>query len=273
MNEFDFLSRMPLGQYVPTGSILHRLDPRTKIVLFVALIIVLSFSKSLVGLAIGTAFVIALTLLSKVNLKFALKSLKASFWFLMIFAVLQVFFFSSSKDPNVLFSFWRLRVSLNGLAAGGILLLRFAALILCLTLASFCISTSEMTQGMQRLLSPLNYLKIRTMDLVMVLQITLRFVPLLAQTAERIAKAQASRGAEWGTQQAGLMNKIKQIIPLVVPLFTISLRRAENLALAMDARAYGYLQKRTSLLETRFTGKDLAAIIIGGLVCAAILFA
>ena len=107
----------------------------------------------------------------------------------------------------------------------------------------------------------------------MVVQITLRFVPLLAQTAERIAKAQASRGADWGTRSKGLINRVKQIIPLVVPLFTISLRRAENLALAMDARAYGYLEHRTSMVEMQLDWKDWVGLIIGGLISSAIIFA
>jgi energy-coupling factor transport system permease protein len=111
------------------------------------------------------------------------------------------------------------------------------------------------------------------MDLVMVMQITLRFVPLLTQTAERIAKAQASRGAEWGSKTKGLINRIKQILPLVVPLFVISLRRAENLALAMDARAYGYLDYRTSMVEMKFTIKDAIAVILNLIVSLIILYA
>ena len=273
MNEFDFLSRMPLGQYVPTGSVLHKLDPRIKIVVIILLVVVISFSQSIIGVGIGLLFIVLLTLISKIDLKFAIKSLTASLPFLLLFAVIQVFFFSMISDQQILFSLWKLRVSASGLIAGGILLVRFAALILLITLASFCISTSELTQGLQKLLSPLNYLKIKTMDLVMVVQITLRFVPLLAQTAERIAKAQASRGAEWGTRSKGLINRVKQIIPLVVPLFTISLRRAENLALAMDARAYGYLEHRTSMVEMQLDWKDWVGLLIGGLISSAIIFA
>ena len=96
----------------------------------------------------------------------------------------------------------------------------------------------------------------------MVLQITLRFVPILAQTAERIAKAQASRGAEWGGKTKGLINRIKQILPLLIPLFVISLRRSESLALAMDARAYGYLDYRTSIAEMKFTVTDWAFVLL-----------
>jgi energy-coupling factor transport system permease protein len=270
MSEFDFLSRVPLGQYVPTGSFLHKLDPRTKVLFVFLLVIAFTFSKSLLGLCIGLGFLIVLTIVAKVDLKFALKSLVAPLPFLIFFSILQIFFFSSRQDPNILFSIWKLHFTVSGVLAGAMLLMRFITLILLLSLASFCTSTSELSQGIQRLLNPLNYIKIRTMDFVMVIQITLRFVPLMAQTAERIAKAQASRGAEWETKRKGLLNKIKQILPLIVPLFVISLRRAENLALAMDARAYGYMNRRTSMTDMKFTMKDAAFLLLNIIVSLAI---
>lgn len=272
MSEFDFLARVPLGQYVATGSILHRMDPRAKIFFFLVLVMALTFGQSLVALGIGLLFVILLVALAKIDLKFALKPIITTLPFLLLFAIIQVLFYSSKNDPQLLFSFWIFRVTVNGLFAGAILLLRFFALILALSLASFCISTSELIQGVSRLLSPLNKLKIHTMDLVMVLQITFRFVPMLAQTAERIAKAQASRGAEWGGKTKGLYNRIRQILPLVVPLFVISLRRSENLALAMDARAYGYLEYRTSMVEMKFKWSDWLILLLNLIVSLIVLY-
>ena len=273
MSEFDFLARVPIGQYVSTGSVMHRLDPRTKVFIFIVLILGLTFSQSLIGLGIGLLSLVLLTILSKIDLRFALKSILVPLPFLLFFAIIQVFFYSSKNDPQLLFSIWILRVSISGLVAGGMLLLRFFALILALSLASFCTSSSELIQGVSSLLSPLNKLKIRTMDLVMVMQITLRFVPILAQTAERIAKAQASRGAEWGGKTKGLFNRVKQIVPLLVPLFVISLRRSENLALAMDARAYGFLEHRTSIVELKFTMLDLLMILLNLTVSLIVLYA
>lgn len=272
MSEFDFLSLIPLGQYVPQQSLMHRLDPRAKIFIFMVLLLGLTFSQSLLGLGIGLFIVLLLTLLAKINLKFALKSVLVPLPFLLFFALIQAFFYSSKNDPQLLFSLWFLHMTPSGLVAGGILLLRFCALILTLGLASFCISTSELIQGVSRLLSPLNKLGIHTMDLVMVLQITLRFVPMLAQTAERIAKAQASRGAEWGSRKGGLVSRVRQLFPLIVPLFVISLRRTENLALAMDARAYGYLDHRTSLMEMKFSTKDWVLVALNLIVSLVILY-
>jgi energy-coupling factor transport system permease protein len=113
-----------------------------------------------------------------------------------------------------------------------------------------------MISGLALLLKPLNRLGLRTDDLVMVVQVMLRFIPFLAQTAERIAKAQASRGADWQNARRGLFTRIKQVVPLIIPLFVISLRRSENMALAMDARAYGYRSDRTSLYEFLLKKQD-----------------
>jgi energy-coupling factor transport system permease protein len=273
MSEFDFLSRVPVGQYVATGSSIHKLDPRTKILLFTMLVMVITFSTALVGLGISIIFLVLCILLSRIKLGYALKGLIPPLPFLVIIAVIQVLLYSTSADPVQLLSFGIIRVTLTGVLAGLMMLMRFSALILSISLASFCISTSELIQGLQRLLSPLNKLKIRTMDLVMVIQVMLRFLPFLAQTAERIAKAQASRGAEWGVKSSNLFNRVRQIIPLVVPLFLISLRRSENLALAMDARAYGYLDHRTSMMEMKFTWVDTFAVLLTIMVSLAILYA
>jgi energy-coupling factor transport system permease protein len=118
---------------------------------------------------------------------------------------------------------------------------------------------------MSKLLSPLNKLGFHTMDLVMTFQVAMRFLPLLAQSAERVAKAQASRGAEWGTK-AGLITQVKRVIPLIVPLMLISLRRAETMALAMDARAYGINDHRTSMYELKFTWKDGVILLVGAVI-------
>lgn len=270
MDEFDFLSRVPLGQYVPTNSVLHRLDPLTKIILFGALLIAITFTPSRIGLAIGVVFVLAALILSRVKLGFALKGLLSPLPFLLIIAIIQVFLYSSKLDPTSLVSWGWFHITISGLWAGIMLLIRFCALILLLSLGSFVISTSELLQGLTRVLAPLNRIGIRTMDFIMVIQVTLRFLPFLAQSAERIAKAQASRGSDWGTKKKGLVNRIKQIVPMVIPLFITSLRRSENLALAMDARAYGVYNRRTSLNEMHFSWKDAFAILISIMVSLAI---
>ena len=270
MDEFDFLSRIPLGLYVPTNSILHRLNPLAKIVMLGALLIAVTFTPSRIGLAIGVVVILVALLISKVKLGFALKALVTPLPFLLVIAIIQVILFSSVHDPNIIFRIGRIYITATGLWAGILLLVRFSALILLLSLGGFMISTSELLQGLTHLLSPLNHIGIQTMDFIAVVQVTLRFLPFLAQSAERIAKAQASRGGDWGGKRSGLINRVRQIIPLIIPLFITSLRRSENLALAMDARAYGLLNDRTSMNEIHFTWSNWLVIVLSIMVSLAI---
>lgn len=273
MSEFDFLSRVPLGQYIPTGSFIHHFDPRAKIIMFGGLLIAITFTPSYLGLSISIVALLLALLLSKVPIGFALKGLIAPLPFLLIIAVIQVFFYSSALDPNILLKLGKLNITSAGLLAGAMLLIRFCGLILCLSLMSFVTSTSELLHGLTRLLNPLNRIGVRTMDFIMIIQVTLRFLPFLAQSAERIAKAQASRGSDWGQKRKGLINRIRQVVPMIIPLFITSLRRSENLALAMDARAYGVLNYRTSMTELDFTWLDGIAVLISLIVSAAIFLA
>jgi energy-coupling factor transport system permease protein len=266
MSEFDFLSRVPLGQYIATGSFIHRLDPRAKIIIFGLLVIAVTFTPSRLGLGIGIAFLLAALLISRVKLSYALKGLVAPLPFLVIIAIIQMLFYSPATETATLFSLGPVRVTLASIYVGLLLLVRFTALILCISLGTFCISTSELIQGLSSLFKPLSKIGIPMMDVIMIVQITLRFLPFMAQTMERIAKAQASRGAGWGMKKRGLIDRVKQVTPLLIPLFLISLRRAENLALAMDARAYGIGKERSSLGVMHFRSMDLLIVLLTAMV-------
>ena len=263
MSQFEFLPLVTIGQYFATGSPLHRMDARAKLAVFTGLILALTFTPSIIGLVLGIFILLIGIVIAKVPLHYALKGLLAPLPFLIFIALLQIFFFSSQLKTIVYFDWGPIHITLAGLWAALQLMLRFTALILCLSLMSFCLSTSELITGLDHLLSPLNKIGIKTMDFVMVIQVAMRFLPLLAQSAERIAKAQASRGAEWGVKSGGLAAQVKRVIPLIVPLFITSLRRAETLALAMDARAYGVKDKRTSLYEHKFLWKDFWFVLFG----------
>ncbi len=271
MNQFEFLPLITIGQYFPTGSILHRRDARARLLFFVGLVFALTFSPSIYGLAAGLVFCIAGILVSKVSLRYALRGLLVPLPFLVFIALLQILFFSTTLNTVVYFHWGIIHITEAGLWAALLLMVRFVALILALSLMSFCLSTSEAITGLTKLLSPLEKIGIHAMDFVMIFQVAMRFLPLLAQSAERIAKAQASRGAEWGTGRGGLVAQVKRIVPLIVPLFLISLRRAETMALAMDARAYGLKNQRSSLYELKFGWKDGVLLIMGILLIGAII--
>ncbi len=266
MSQFEFLPLITIGQYIPTGSILHRLDARAKLVIFFGLILAATFTPTLIGLLIALFAIVIGILISKIQLKYVLKGLLAPLPFLLVIALLQLLFFSSRVNTEVYFSWGLIHITRAGCWVAVGLLVRFITFILCISLFSFCVSSSEMITGLDHLLSPLRLIGIQTMDLVMVIQVALRFLPLLAQSAERIAKAQASRGAQWGIKKGGLISQVKRIIPLIIPLFMTSLRRSETMALAMDARAYGLKNQRTSIYELKYKWRDTLFVLIGAIV-------
>jgi energy-coupling factor transport system permease protein len=212
--------------------------------------------------------------LARVPLKYALRGLLPPLPFILFLALLQIFL-GIQGNATVPLASTNVGLELLGLPPwlwsrildALTLLMRFAALILGISLISFCISTTELIHGLTSLLTPLTRLGLPTHDFVLMIQVALHFLPLLAREAEHIAKAQASRGAEWGVKQRqglgrGLLNLFKRVrhaLPLLVPLFLTALRRAENLALAMEARGYS-AAKRTSIVTLRFQGADGIAL-------------
>lgn len=273
MNNFEFLRLVNIGQYLPLESFLHRRDPRAMIAAYVFLLAATTFTKSLSGILLALAVVLVLFIIGRIPIKYGLRGLLPPLPFLLILAVLQVFISIHPPGAQPLFQWRFISIYADGLLAASRLLLRFTALILELSLASSTLSTSELIHGTESLLKPLTALRIPVHDLVMVIQVTFRFIPFLAQAAERIAKAQASRGAEWGTRKGGLLARTRQLIPLIVPLFMISLQRAETMALAMDARGYGSMPQRSSMIVLRFGWLDALTILLAAGAGAVILLA
>ncbi|MCD4674203.1 MAG: energy-coupling factor transporter transmembrane protein EcfT [Anaerolineaceae bacterium] len=271
MSDFEFTQRMTIGQYLPTGSALHRLDPRARIVIYIVLLAAVTFTPGIWGLVFGLLVMCVGLLWAHIPLRYALKGLLPPLPFLLILAIMQVFLHPGGAAETVFFQLGPLLVTTGGMAAGGMILLRFAALILVLSLSSFTLSTSELILGLHRLLRPLGRIGLPVEDLVLMIQVTLRFIPFLMQAAERIVKAQASRGAAWGKGSGGPLRRARHILPMIVPLFLTSLRRAENLALAMDARGYGAATERTSMRELHFRAWDWLAVAVGILLAAVIL--
>jgi len=271
VNNFEFLRMVNIGQYLPLDSFLHRRDPRAMLVVYFVLLAASTFTKTTAGLLLALAIVLILLAVGRIPLRYALRGLLPPLPFLLILAILQVFISVHPQDALPLFQWKFFSIYASGLTAAGKLLLRFAVLILELSLTSFTLSTSEMIHGTESLMKPLTYLRIPVHDLVMVIPVTFRFIPFLAQTAERIAKAQASRGAEWGTRKGGLLARTRQIIPLLVPLFMTSLQRAEAMALAMDARGYGSKPQRSSMVVFHFKWLDAVTVLLAVATSAAIL--
>ncbi len=272
MHNFEFLRMVNIGQYLPLDSFLHRLDARARIVVYLMILMAATFTARPLGLFFALLVVLILLRVGRIPFSFAFRGLLPPLPFLLILALLQVFVSIRPPDVRPLMEFGVLKIYASGLLSAGMLLLRFCVLILALSLSSFTLSTSEMIHGLQSLLAPFARLGLPVHDLVMVFQITIRFIPFLAMAAERIAKAQASRGAEWGVRKGNFFQRVRQVIPLIVPLFLTSLRRAEIMALAMDARGYGSTGRRTSMYTMQFTWKDGIAVAAGAVTAIVILW-
>ena len=271
MNEFEFMRNLPVGLYLPLDSFIHRMDPRARLTAVIMILMALTFARNLAGLLVGMLFFLSAMAMAKIPLRYALGGLKAPLPFILILAIFQIIWNGGVDSGPVLLSWGGITLTLIDIFYGAALLTRFIGLVLGLSLLSYTTSTSQMTQGLNGMLQPFTFFHIQVDDFVMMVQITLRYLPLLAQTAERIAKAQAARGANWDNRQGNLLMRIRQIIPIILPLFIISLNRAGNLAMAMDARGYGS-GTRTSQIELRMQYPDwlglFAAVLVTGLILA-----
>lgn len=270
MSQFEFLRNLPVGQYLPIESAVARLDPRARIAGITAIFLGITFSMGLPGLLIGCFSVVAGLVVARIPLRYALRTLSTPLPFILILVMLQIIWNGGDDRSATFFSFSGFSLTLGDIQLGMILFLRFFGLILCLGLLSFTTSTQQLTQGLYGLLRPLKWINLQVDDFVMMVQITFRFLPLLAQSAERIAKAQASRGAEWGKGERNLLAMVRRIIPVLIPLFVTSLHRANQMALAMDSRGYGS-GERSSQAEMKFGIVDGLAIAIAVIMTVLIL--
>ena len=260
--EFEFLRNVTIGQYLPTGSAFHRLDPRAKLVMAVLFLIGVLASDSLIGQAAAHAAVVAGLLLARIPLSYAWRGLRAALPFLALLALLQVL---TIPRNDVGYVFWRwgwLAITTVDLLAAAVSLARFVALILGLSLFSLATSTTELAHGTEHLLRPLQRLGLPAHEFSLMLVIALRFVPLLALEAERMAKAQASRGADLGRGRGNPFQRARRMLPLLVPLFVAALRRAETLATAMEARCYTGGKGRTHLIQLQARWPDVLAVAL-----------
>lgn len=265
MSAFEFSQNLSFGQYLPLDSWIHRLDARARIVGSIVLLLAITFASNIFMILTGAVVILIGIRISKVPFQYVLKSLKTPLIFLAIIAFLQFFRFAPDELNPLVFALGPFTITNNGLLAGLIVIIRFITLILLISLTSYTLSSSDMIYGLQSLLKPLKWFGIHSEDIILVIQVTLHYIPMLGQATEQIAKAQASRGASWGIKKQNIFQRVKTIYPVIIPMFLISLQRAENMALAMDARGYGTLDKRGSYRQLEFKKKDgffLTAVLI-----------
>ena len=246
-----------IGQYYPSESKLHRLDPRVKIVCTLLYLISLFLFDNLLGYIVATIFLVAVIRLSKVPVRFIFKGLKAVLMLLMITVVFNLFL---TKTGNVIFEVWVLKITDEGLRIAVFMVIRLIYLILGSSLMTFTTTPNALTDGIEKLLWPLRKIKVPVHEIAMMMSIALRFIPILLEETDKIMKAQIARGAD--LESGNIIKKAKAMIPILVPLFVSAFRRANDLAMAMESRCYRGGEGRTKMKPLVYQKKDYVAYAI-----------
>lgn len=263
------LSRfVTIGQYVPRESPVHRLDPRTKIAAVTSFMVVIFVVRDFVGYGLLTLFLLAIIALAHIPLGFVLRGLRPIVFLLLLTVVLNVFF-SGIEGGTVIFRLWRFAATREGIIRALFIAYRLILLVGVTSLLTFTTSPVELTDGIERLLRPFRRVGVPAHELAMMMTIALRFIPTLLEETEKIMKAQMARGAVF--DRGGALRRARALVPVLVPLFVSAFRRADDLALAMEARCYRGGDKRTRMKELRFAPRDAAALVVT--VVVSVLFA
>lgn len=258
------LKDITLGQYYPVSSVLHSLDPRVKLagtlIFMVSLFVVNSF-----GYILCTAFLIIAMIMSNVPFSYIVKGLKPIFFLLAFTAALNLFLTSGETA----WQFGFLRITHEGIRVAIAMAVRLVYLVLGASLMTLTTTPNKLTDGLEKALSPLNIIKIPVHDIAMMMSIALRFIPILTEETDKIMQAQMARGADF--ESGKLMQRVKALIPLLVPMFVSAFRRANDLAVAMEARCYRGGDGRTHMKPLKYSGKDFAAYLILAIYLCAII--
>ncbi|MGX8698957.1 MAG: energy-coupling factor transporter transmembrane component T family protein [bacterium] len=251
------LRDITLGQYFPGDTPVHRLDPRTKILLVILYIAALFTAKGYVGYALILCYLLFAVRTAKIGLRPMLKGVRPLLFIIILTAVLNLFY----TPGTPIFSLWFLTATWEGLEVAFFMVARIVLLIMGTFMLTYTTSPIMLTDGLESLLNPLKRFGAPVHELAMMMSIALRFIPTLIEETEKIIAAQKARGAEFDT--GGLAEKAKALLPILVPLFISSFRRADELAVAMEARCYHGGEGRTKLKELRMGRNDALALALG----------
>ena len=247
-----------LGQYFPGTSLVHKLDPRTKLILTILFIVSLFMCSGIIPYAIMTAFLISVIFITRISFRLILKSLKPIFILLLFTSLLNIFY---STDGDPLLSFGKVVITTGGIYTAVFMTIRIILLVVgTFVMLSYTTSPIMLTDGLETLLSPLKKIKFPVHELSMMMSIALRFIPTLIEETDKIMSAQKSRGAAFET--GGIIKRAKALIPVLIPLFINAFRRADDLALAMECRCYRGGEGRTSLHKLTLSKADYATFFV-----------
>ena len=254
------LNDVTFGQYYPTRSFVHNMDPRAKIVFMIAYIVAIFLASNFFGLAAVTAFLIFIVLLSRVPFGSVLRSVKMILFLIIFTAILNLFFYGGESSYEPLVHWWIITITYESIINMIFLAFRLFLLVMGTSVLTLTTTPVALTDGIESLLKPLKYIKFPVHELALIMSIALRFIPTLMDETNRIIAAQKARGADFET--GGLFKRAKAMIPVLIPLLVSAFRRAEELGDAMDARCYSGAKGRTKYKKLTFTWRDLLGLIV-----------
>ena len=260
------LKDITLGQYFPGNSVIHRLDPRAKLVILVIYIVALFLAVSWLSYGLMLAFLLTCIAISGIPAKSFVRGMKPLIMILVFTGVLNLFF---TQGETVLVSFLGITITLEGLVRAVFMVIRILMLITCTFLLTYTTSPISLTDGLEALLSPLKKIKVPVHELSMMMCIALRFIPTLIEETDKIMSAQKARGADFETGK--LTERVKALVPILVPLFVSAFRRADELATAMECRCYQGGEGRTKMKLLRYKRWDFQAYGVAALVLVGVI--
>ena len=260
------LKDITLGQYFPGNSVIHRLDPRTKLIMLVVYIVALFTAVSWISYAACLLFLALIIGISTIPLKSIVKGMKPLIFILVFTGILNLFF---TGGETVLVSIWRITITQEGLIRAVLMVARILMLISSTFLLTYTTSPIALTDGLESLLGPLKVIRVPVHELSMMMCIALRFIPTLIEETDKIMCAQKARGADF--ESGNLMQRVKALVPILVPLFISAFRRADELATAMECRCYQGGTGRTKMKLLRYTRNDLITFFVGAVLVAGVI--
>ena len=260
------LKDITLGQYFPGNSFIHRLDPRTKLIMLIVYIVALFVAVSWVSYAVMLAFLIGCIAISQIPPKSIVRGMKPMVMILAFTAILNLFM---TQGETVLVKFWIITITLEGVVRAIQMMVRILMLITGTFLLTYTTSPIALTDGLESLLSPLKKLHLPVHELAMMMCIALRFIPTLIEETDKIMSAQKARGADFETGK--LMDRVKALVPILIPLFISAFRRADELATAMECRCYQGGEGRTKMKLLRYNRNDFSAFLSGAVLLAGVI--
>ena len=259
------LSGVTIGQFFPGNSLIHRMDPRVKLVLTFAYIVAIFVPRNWAGLALAVAFLIAVVALSRLPLRLVWKSVKPILPLIVFTSVINIFYISG----DIVWEWGFLKITVQGIVTAVFIAVRIVCLIAGSSLLTYTTSPTTLTDALERLMKPLKVLHVNAHEIAMMMTIALRFIPTLIEETDTIMSAQKARGADM--ESGGLIQRIKALIPILIPLFVSSFRRAYELATAMECRCYHGGEGRTRMKQLHMVSRDyvslaVMAVFIAGLI-------